>query len=160
MWVEAAEGDTGARTFLEGFGFAYASHDARNRQILAEVDPAEIERLYAEAVEAAKDYHLERIVPPVSDELMTELALVSGAINDAPMGALTFEEERFDLARLRAVETARALRGESLYWLAARHNQTGGAKGRVVPDISMDGDPNTGMLIGETQTFPGGVRYG
>ena len=36
-------------------------------------------------------------------------------------------------------------------------NQTGpGAKGRVVPDISMDGDPNTGMLIGETQTFPDG----
>jgi subtilase family serine protease len=24
----------------------------------------------------------------------------------------------------------------------------------------MDGDPNTGMLVGETQTFPGGVHYG
>ena len=31
---------------------------------------------------------------------------------------------------------------------------------RVVPDISMDADPQTGMLIGATQTFPGGVRYG
>jgi subtilase family serine protease len=31
---------------------------------------------------------------------------------------------------------------------------------RVVPDISMDGDPQTGMLIGATQTFPNGVRYG
>ena len=31
---------------------------------------------------------------------------------------------------------------------------------RVVPDISMDGDPQTGMLIGATQTFPRGVRYG
>lgn len=41
----------------------------------------------------------------------------------------------------------------------ARANQTGGNKGRVVPDISMDGDPNTGMLIGETQTFPDGVYY-
>jgi subtilase family serine protease len=29
-----------------------------------------------------------------------------------------------------------------------------------VPDISVDGDPNTGMLIGETQTFPdGAVQY-
>jgi len=31
---------------------------------------------------------------------------------------------------------------------------------RVVPDISAVGDPNTGMLIGQTQTFPdGSVRY-
>lgn len=32
--------------------------------------------------------------------------------------------------------------------------------GRAVPDIAMDADPNTGMLIGETQTFPDGVSYG
>jgi subtilase family serine protease len=30
---------------------------------------------------------------------------------------------------------------------------------RAVPDVAMDGDPNTGMLIGETQTFPDGVYY-
>jgi subtilase family serine protease len=36
------------------------------------------------------------------------------------------------------------------------------AKGhRAVPDIAMDGDPQTGMLVGETQTFPdGSVKYG
>ncbi len=33
-----------------------------------------------------------------------------------------------------------------------------GGRGRVVPDISMDGDPNSGMLEGETQTFPNGRR--
>jgi subtilase family serine protease len=42
----------------------------------------------------------------------------------------------------------------------ARQNQKGKRLGRVVPDISMVGDPNTGMLIGITQTFPDGVRYG
>jgi subtilase family serine protease len=32
--------------------------------------------------------------------------------------------------------------------------------GRVVPDVSAIGDPNTGMLVGETQTFPdGSVKY-
>jgi subtilase family serine protease len=42
----------------------------------------------------------------------------------------------------------------------ARQNQHGNkARGRVVPDISMVGDPNTGMLVGETQTFPDGVYY-
>ncbi|MGH2975648.1 MAG: S53 family peptidase [Solirubrobacterales bacterium] len=36
-----------------------------------------------------------------------------------------------------------------------------GGRARVVPDISMDGDPNTGMLVGETQTFPNGkAKYG
>ncbi len=30
---------------------------------------------------------------------------------------------------------------------------------RVDPDISMDADPGTGMLVGETQTFPDGVYY-
>jgi subtilase family serine protease len=42
----------------------------------------------------------------------------------------------------------------------ARQNQRPGQKGRVVPDISADGDPNTGMLIGLTQTFPDGAHYG
>jgi subtilase family serine protease len=31
--------------------------------------------------------------------------------------------------------------------------------GRAVPDVGLDGDPTTGMLVGETQKFPGGVAY-
>jgi subtilase family serine protease len=31
--------------------------------------------------------------------------------------------------------------------------------GRTVPDVSMVGDPNTGMLIGQTQSFPDGNYY-
>ncbi|SFW91943.1 S53 family peptidase [Amycolatopsis australiensis] len=38
-------------------------------------------------------------------------------------------------------------------------NQTAGHKGRVVPDISAIGDPNTGFLVGQTQTFPEGAHY-
>jgi subtilase family serine protease len=41
--------------------------------------------------------------------------------------------------------------------LAARPS---GGKGRVVPDVAAVGDPNTGFLVGETQTFPNGsVKY-
>src|SRR5581483_3444591 len=43
----------------------------------------------------------------------------------------------------------------------------GSTTGRAVPDIAMDADPTTGMLVGETQTFadssvfgPAGVHYG
>ena len=41
----------------------------------------------------------------------------------------------------------------------AEQNQKNGDKGRVVPDISALADPNTGMLIGQTQTFPDGAYY-
>ncbi|MEV5720933.1 S53 family peptidase [Amycolatopsis mediterranei] len=41
----------------------------------------------------------------------------------------------------------------------AKKNQTGNTKGRVVPDISAVGDPNTGFLVGQTQTFPDGTYY-
>src|SRR3954468_4132616 len=38
--------------------------------------------------------------------------------------------------------------------------QTGLATGgRSVPDVSMVGDPNTGMLVGQTQSFPDGNYY-
>jgi subtilase family serine protease len=35
----------------------------------------------------------------------------------------------------------------------------GGAPMRAVPDISMPGDPNTGFLVGQTQSFPEGIHY-
>lgn len=44
--------------------------------------------------------------------------------------------------------------------LATRHSALFGPQPtRVLPDISMDADAQTGMLIGLTQTFPDGVRY-
>lgn len=40
-------------------------------------------------------------------------------------------------------------------------NRVVSASTRGVPDVSMDADPNTGMLVGETQDFGGGVdKYG
>jgi subtilase family serine protease len=35
----------------------------------------------------------------------------------------------------------------------------GGAAMRAVPDVSAVGDPTTGMLVGQTQTFPDGTYY-
>lgn len=43
---------------------------------------------------------------------------------------------------------------------AALSQRYGGGAMRVVPDVAALGDPNTGMLVGETQTFPdGSQRY-
>jgi subtilase family serine protease len=44
--------------------------------------------------------------------------------------------------------------------LAKRNAKVTGIANRVEPDISMDADPTTGMLVGETQTFPDGTYYG
>jgi hypothetical protein len=54
---------------------------------------------------------------------------------------------------------------EALPYIRDFHGRTvvikyGGAAMRVVPDIAAVGDPNTGMLIGQTQAFPDGTsRY-
>jgi GNAT superfamily N-acetyltransferase len=45
IWVGTAEDDHGARRFVEQFGFRYASHDARRRQVLADVNQTEVQRL-------------------------------------------------------------------------------------------------------------------
>ncbi len=43
---------------------------------------------------------------------------------------------------------------------SALSQRYGGGAMRVVPDVAALGDPNTGMLVGETQTFPdGSQRY-
>ena len=49
------------------------------------------------------------------------------------------------------VPSALALRNQAV---------TGPVPARVEPDISMDADAQSGMLVGLTQTFPGGVHYG
>ena len=147
IWIWTAEDDQGARKFVEGFGFRYASHDARRRQVLAEVDQSEIQRLWEIAHAAAADYCLERLRPPISDEVLSELVAVTAAINDAPMGELTYEDEKFDLQRLRDLETAARGRGDRVYRVIARHRTTGEVGGHTVvlthplqPEIGGQGD--------------------
>jgi GNAT superfamily N-acetyltransferase len=132
IWLGAAEDDLGARAFLEANGFRYASHDARRKQVLADVDQDAVERLHATALAAAADYELIRLVPPLPDELLEELVEVTAAINDAPMGELTFEDEVFDLARLKDIETAQEGRGDRIYRIAARHRISGAIGGHTV----------------------------
>ncbi|HET9647351.1 MAG TPA: GNAT family N-acetyltransferase [Microlunatus sp.] len=132
IWLGTAEDDAGSRAFLERHGFAYASHDARRRQVLAEVDDEAVERLRGSAREAAAGYQLERYVPPIADDVLADLVEVTEAINDAPMGDLTFEDEKFDVDRLRDIETAREGRGDRVYRMAARHRSTGRLGGHTL----------------------------
>jgi GNAT superfamily N-acetyltransferase len=136
LWAEAVEDEQGARKFAERFGFSYASHDARRRQRLADVDPQVLSRLWAEAESAAADYRLERLLPPVPEPTLQEMIEVTAAINDAPMGELTFEDEVFDLQRMRDVEVAREGRANQSYRVIARHRETGEIGGHTNVVIS------------------------
>ena len=135
IWVGTAEDDKGAQCFVERFGFRYASHDARRRQVLAEVDRSELERLWTSALSAAADYRLERLQQPIADDVLSELVEVTAAINDAPMGDLTFEDEKFDLQRLRDREAALTGRGERVYRVLARHRLTGEVGGHTMVTV-------------------------
>jgi len=147
IWVGTAEDDQGAQRFVDKFGFKYASHDARRRQVLAEVDKNKIQRLWAEAQLAAASYRLERLQPPTSDDILSELVEVTAAINDAPMGDLTYEDEKFDLQRLQDFETALIGRGDRGYRFIARHRATGEVGGHTMvltnelrPDVGLQAD--------------------
>jgi GNAT superfamily N-acetyltransferase len=132
IWVGTADDDQGARHFVQKFAFRYASHDARRRQVLAEVDKSEIQRLWSLAQSAAADYRLERLRCPTSDERLSELVEVTAAINDAPMGDLTYEDEKFDLKRLQDRETSLIGRGDRGYRVIARHRRTGEVGGHTM----------------------------
>lgn len=136
VWLGTAEDDPAGRAFIERLGFHYASHDARRKQVLAEVDQTEINRLHTQASKAAQDYVLERLVPPLPDHVLEQLVEVTAAINDAPMGDLTFEDEVFDLGRLQDIETARVGRGDRIYRIAARHRRTGVIGGHTLVGLS------------------------
>ena len=56
IWLGTAEDELGSRAFLEANGFHYASHDARRKQVLADVDVAAVDDLHARASAAAADY--------------------------------------------------------------------------------------------------------
>ncbi len=125
LWVWAPAEDEVDRDFMTGSGFVEANRDARRHQVLADVDHAEVDRLYASAAASASDYEFVRLRPPLDDDLLAELVAVTAAINDAPMGDLTFEDEVIDQRRLSDHQEAGIRRGDRRYRIAARHRVTG-----------------------------------
>jgi RimJ/RimL family protein N-acetyltransferase len=132
LWMGCAADDTGAANFLKRNGLAYASHDARRYQWPQQLDHDQLDQLYQKAGRAAEAYELTRAMVPTNEHLLAELVEVTAAINDAPMGELDFEDEKFDLQRLKDFEYASQMQGERLYRVFARHRETGAVGGHTV----------------------------
>jgi subtilase family serine protease len=104
---------------------------------------------------------------PTSDPYVTSVGGTSTAIG--ANGSITFETgwgtEKYSLSAdgksWNDVGFLYGAGGGSSALFNAPSYQAGvtGSPYRQDPDVGMDADPNTGMLIGETQTFTDGVRY-
>jgi subtilase family serine protease len=105
---------------------------------------------------------------PTSDPYVTAVGGTATAINSA--GALAWETgwgtEKYSLSADSsswdlAIPFQYGAGGGISLTTAQPDYQVGitPAGGRGVPDVAMDADPTTGMLVGQTQTFPDGVSY-
>lgn len=119
-------------TFGLRHGYERKAVGVQRAQHLAEVDPAEVERLRTTAAAAAADYELLRRPGRSPDSELEALAVLTAAINDAPTDDLEIEDEVFDAARIRAYEDAQLACGYSFYRLVARHRATGELAGQTV----------------------------
>lgn len=91
------------------------------------VDPELLDRLHAEAAEAAgTDYRLHTWTDRVPDEWVDQAALLESRMStEAPTAGLEMGEDVWDAGRLRAKEVEIAEAGHSFVMVAAEHVPTG-----------------------------------
>src|SRR5512139_3531866 len=118
--------------FAGAHGFEKKSQAINRRQFLADIDRSFVEKLHDQAAEIAADYELLRIVGPTPDDLMDKVAVMTAAINDAPLDDLEIEDEVFPPERVRGYENATIARGQRLYRLVAQHRGTGELAGHTI----------------------------
>jgi GNAT superfamily N-acetyltransferase len=127
-----------ARGFAARHGFELKATSIQRRQVLAEVDWTEIERLHAVASSAASDYEVVRREGRTPEDELDALAVMASAINDAPTDDLDVEDEVFTADRMRAYEDAQLGKGERLFRVLVRHRGTGELAGQSV--VAVDGE--------------------
>ncbi|RAN69500.1 hypothetical protein B5P43_35925 [Bacillus sp. SRB_336] len=105
---------------------------------------------------------------PASDPYVTGVGGTSTAITPAGVtGETGWQTTKYSLATGAWAQSVPFLYGggggyssnfaEPDYQVSAGIHSPNG--GRALPDVSMDADPTTGMLVGQTQSFPGGAAY-
>lgn len=139
--------------FAVRHGFERRLAAINRRQVLANVDAADLAKRYDDALPHAVDYELERWPTPTPDERLADLAAMASSINDAPIDDLDYEDEVFTAERMRAYETASAAHGFRQYRLVARHLPTGELAGQTVVGV-LASDPTWGQQDDTTVSRP------
>jgi GNAT superfamily N-acetyltransferase len=129
-----------AEAFAKHSGYPVAQETIIRDQFLTR-DPAERQRFAAlrdEAAAHAGDYDLVRIAGRTPEHLLESLVAASAAINDAPLDDLEYEDEIFDVDRIRRYEDAQIAAGSRFRRVIAVHRATGEIVGHTV--VSVDGE--------------------
>lgn len=135
--IGAWESDA-ADAFAKRHGFERKLASINRRQVMADIDWAELDRRYDEAVAHATGYTLERWTSPTPDDRLDELAAMASAINDAPRDDLDMEDEVFTAERMKAYETAVTGHDERLYRVVARHVPSDSLAAQTVVAVSAE----------------------
>jgi RimJ/RimL family protein N-acetyltransferase len=125
--------------FAAKHGYELKAADINRRQVIADLDWDQLDKLYDEAQLAAEGYQLLRIVDAVPDDLLDAVVTMTAAINDAPTDDLDVEDEVFSPERVRAFEHAMITgRNRTLYRVVARHNESGELGGHSLIGVERD----------------------
>nr|WP_238342252.1 GNAT family N-acetyltransferase [Actinopolymorpha rutila] len=117
----------GAR-FAEKVGFTLRNTELR-RQLRLPVEPVHLRTLAGKAVQRASDYRLVSWSGACPAEYAEQYAELKGRLSvDAPLGDVDYEQEVWDVARLRETEDRAAAQGRTLFTTVA-----------VAPDGSLAG---------------------
>ncbi|WP_328321649.1 GNAT family N-acetyltransferase [Kribbella sp. NBC_00382] len=119
-------------------GFEQKAVEVNRRQDIANLDWATVQKLYDEAVLAAADYEVLRIVGALPEDLLEGMVAVTASINDAPKDDLDMEDDAISPERIRNYEKAREGHNETMYRVIARHRATGEPAGHTVVTIERE----------------------
>ncbi len=142
LYSGAVEG-TGGEKALVALGFEPIHTYAISHVDLHDGPWTRWDRLHEEALRAAGDYELMRLVGPTPEENLQDVVALFAAINDAPMTDPDADPDAWDADRVRAYDTAMAQRRQTVYRVMARHRSSGAWAGHTVLCID-EFDPEVG----------------
>lgn len=155
--------DTAAtRGFAAAHGFAEKATELRRvHELDGSAEQAALFRgLHADASAHASAYELLTATGSTPTELLPGLVDVVAAINDGPLEGLDYEDEVYDVERLRRYEAAQRDSGFRLHRVLARHRESGELAGHTV--IVVDAEQPAWGEQHDTAVLPGhrGHRLG
>jgi GNAT superfamily N-acetyltransferase len=124
--------------FAEAMGLERAAVGVQRRQELRALDWPRLDAEFAEAEGRAGGYELLRIAGPTPEEMLVDVAVMTAAINDAPIDDLDIEDEVFTPERVRTFEAAQLTARMRIYRIIARERETGVLGGHTMVGVDAE----------------------
>lgn len=148
LLAEARVGGT-AEALFASVGAEPELEEVQRLQRLRELDPVRVEELRQTAARAARGYRLDSWTGPTPPSLQAAVAGLQHTLNDAPMGGLDHDGERWDADRLAvrdAAVVAAGLRMHTVVALSAHGEPAGFTDVAVAEDGAFAWQWGTGVV--------------